>query len=84
MLLDVHVLGWKTWGMNGLIFYKTKNGTSAMKKHCEVKHSNILKMYVCEIVQWQCYFKTNAFQKQNSKVWKVVILGFKDFSILNN
>jgi hypothetical protein len=50
LFLDVHVLRWKTWGRKGLIFYKTKNGTSAMKKHCEVEHSSILKMYVHDIV----------------------------------
>jgi hypothetical protein len=29
-------------------------------------------------------FKTNAFEKQNSKVWKIITLGFKDFCILSN
>jgi hypothetical protein len=42
-----------------------------MKKHCETKHSNILNMYISEIV-WQHSTKTNAFEKQScSKVQKM-------------
>jgi hypothetical protein len=38
-----------------------------MKTHCGVKHSNILKMYVNEIVQ-QHSVKITALRKQSSKV----------------
>jgi hypothetical protein len=48
--LGAHVLGLKTQGRKGLISYKTENGTSTMKKHCETKHSNILNIYISEIV----------------------------------
>jgi hypothetical protein len=37
-----------------------------MKKHCEVEHFDILKMYVDEIVQ-QHFVETNVFMKQSSK-----------------
>jgi len=69
-----HILWSKTWSRKGLISYKTKNGTSTMKKHCGAEHSSIFKMYVNEIIQ-QCFVETNALKKQSSKVWKVVIPG---------
>jgi hypothetical protein len=69
----VHVLRSKTQSRKGLFFYKIENGTSTMKKHNEVEHSNILKMYVNEIVWW-CYAKIDVFEfKQSSKVQKMVI-----------
>ncbi len=43
-----------------------------MKKHCEVKHSNILKMYVNEIAQ-QHFVEIDASRKQSSKLQKVVL-----------
>jgi hypothetical protein len=73
--LDVHVLGSKTQSRKRSIFYKIKNWTSTMKKHCEAKHSNILKMYISEIVQQWCFVETNAYEKQSFKVWKVITLG---------
>jgi hypothetical protein len=48
--LGAHVLGLKIQSRERLIFYKTMNGTSAMKKHCEAEHFDILKMCVSEIV----------------------------------
>ncbi len=48
--LGAHVLGLETQGRKGLISYKTKSGTSTIKKHCETKHSNNLKIYINEIV----------------------------------
>jgi hypothetical protein len=62
--LGVHVLGSKNWGRKGLISYEIE--TSTMKKHCEVEHFDILKMYVDEIVQ-QHFVETNVFMKQSSK-----------------
>jgi hypothetical protein len=47
--LGAHVLGSKTKGNKGLTFYKTENGTLAMKKGYESEHSNIWKVYVSEI-----------------------------------
>jgi hypothetical protein len=49
--LDAHVLGSKNKGKKELISYQTKNGSSTMKKHCEIEDSNILKNYVSEIIQ---------------------------------
>jgi hypothetical protein len=65
--LDAHVLGSKNQGRK-LIFYKTENGSSTMKKHCETENLNFLKMYVNEIIQRQCSIGTNAYEKQSSKV----------------
>ncbi len=39
-----------------------------MKKHSKAKHSNILKMYVNEIIQQQHFAETKVFEKQSSKV----------------
>jgi hypothetical protein len=47
--LGAHVLGLKTRGRKGLVLYKTKNGTSTMKKNCEAEHFNIWRLYVNEI-----------------------------------
>ncbi len=53
-----------------------------MKKHCEVEHSNILKMYVNEIVQ-QHFAKIDPSRKQSSKLQKVVFQDpFLQFSII--
>jgi hypothetical protein len=52
--LNTHVLRSKNQGRKGLISYKTENGSSTMKKHCETKYSNILKMYLNEIIHRQC------------------------------
>jgi hypothetical protein len=65
--LGAHVLGSKTRRSKGLIFYKTENGTSTMKKHYEGGDSNIWKVYVSEI-SFQCFFETNPCEKSNSKV----------------
>jgi hypothetical protein len=32
-----------------------------MKKHCEAKHSNILKIYISEIVQQWRFVETNVY-----------------------
>lgn len=45
-----------------------------MKKHCEAKHSNILKIYISEIVQQWRFVETNVYQKQSFKVWNVITL----------
>jgi hypothetical protein len=50
LLLGAHVLGLETQGGKGLISYKTKSGTSTIKKHCETKHSNNLNIYIDKIV----------------------------------
>jgi hypothetical protein len=42
-----------------------------MKKHCEVKHFDILKMHVNEIVQ-QHSVEIDLVRKQSSKLQKVV------------
>jgi hypothetical protein len=39
--LYVDALGLKTKSRKGLVSYKTKNGISTMKKHCEGEHFNI-------------------------------------------
>jgi hypothetical protein len=65
--LGAHVLGLKTRGSKGLIFYKTENGTSTMKKHYEGEHFNIWKVYVNEI-SFQRSVETNPSKKWNSKV----------------
>jgi hypothetical protein len=41
--LDVHVLGSKTQGRKELIFYKTENGTSTMKKFVKLNNITFLK-----------------------------------------
>jgi hypothetical protein len=48
--LDPHVLRSKTQGKKGLISYQIENGTSTMKKHYKVEHSNIFKRYAIKIV----------------------------------
>jgi hypothetical protein len=73
IVLGAHVLGSKTWDKKRLIAYKIENEILVMKKHCEVEHFDIFKKIVIGIVR-QHFIKTNAFEEQSSKVWKVVIL----------
>jgi hypothetical protein len=72
IILGAHVLGSKTQSRKGIISYKTINGTSTMKKHCEVEHLDIFKMYISEIIQHWHFVETNVSNKQSSKVQKVI------------
>lgn len=60
--LGAHVLGSKIRSRKGLILYKTENGTSTMKNHCEGDHSNIWKVYVNEITL-KCYVGIDRLEK---------------------
>jgi hypothetical protein len=53
-----------------------------MKKHCEVEHFDIFKMYVNEIVH-QHFAEIDPSRKQSSKLQKVVFQNpFLHFSII--